>query len=25
VPVVESKNPNEDRVAALMQLTTYDQ
>ncbi len=25
IPVVESKNPNEDRGAALMQLTTYDQ
>jgi len=24
-PVVESSNPNEDRGAALMQLTTYDQ
>jgi hypothetical protein len=24
-PVVESKNPNEDRGATLMQLTTYDQ
>ena len=25
MPVVESKNPNDDRGAALMQLTTYDQ